>query len=423
MYYQHFGLSGPPFQFTPAPSMLYMSQTHREGVAALEWGLMHESTGFSLLIGESGTGKTTLIASVMARQYPRIHIAYVTNPRLDFEDILRLVLTQLGVEAAGRSKGELLDSLGKMLGQLRPGERVVIMLDEAQGLGDETLEELRLLSNYGRPGENQLQLILAGQPELLRRLMSPALRQFNERIGARSMLTPLDPAESVEYIDYRLRAKGGHADKIFNRRALKYIVAHSGGVPRRINVLCHNSMLLAYSAGAAQVTLAMVREAVADYEDLFNSATAAARAIGSRTRRALLRWLPFNPRKAASAMLVATAAVLLVMIGAFMGRSTGERIQVPAIDTERQALSTGAVESTAADAAVISNPVQDREPAAAVATPVELPVSGLPEAAPGVRPSTAAAKTMHRVVREAKRPARNSDATADEGSDDADSQE
>ena len=145
MYYQHFGLNGPPFQFTPSPAMVYMSQTHREGMAALEWGLMHESSGFSVLAGESGTGKTTLIASLLSRQYQRLHLAYVTNPRLDFPDVLRVILTQLGIEAAGLSKGEMLDALGRFLGALRPAERVAIIFDEAQGLSDDALEEFRLL--------------------------------------------------------------------------------------------------------------------------------------------------------------------------------------------------------------------------------------------------------------------------------------
>lgn len=275
MYYQHFGLNGPPFQFTPSPAMVYMSQTHREGMAALEWGLMHESSGFSVLAGESGTGKTTLIASLLSRQYQRLHLVYITNPRLDFIDVMRLILTQLGVETAGLSKGEMLDALGTFLGALRPAERVAIIFDEAQGLSDEALEELRLLSNYGRPGENQLQLILAGQPELLRRLMAPQLRQFNERIGARTLLVPLDANETLEYIDYRLRSKAGSAAKIFNRKALNYIVAASAGIPRRVNVLCHNAMLLAYAAGAKQVSLKMAKEAVAEYQDLFNAAVKA----------------------------------------------------------------------------------------------------------------------------------------------------
>jgi general secretion pathway protein A len=310
VYYQHFGLSGPPFQFTPSPAMVYMSQTHREGMAALEWGLMHESSGFSVLAGESGTGKTTLIASLLSRQYQRLHLAYVTNPRLDFPDILRLILTQLGIEAAGLSKAEMLDALGRFLGELRPAERVAIIFDEAQGLTDDTLEELRLLSNYGRSGENQLQLILAGQPELLRRLMAPTLRQFNERIGARTLLAPLDASETIEYIDYRLRAKGGTAARIFNRKALQYLVAASAGIPRRVNVLCHNAMLLAYAAGAKQVSLKMAKEAVAEYQDLF----AAAARISSNQPMILRDGFRMSWNRRATAVAAALVSLIIALM-------------------------------------------------------------------------------------------------------------
>ena len=328
MYYQHFGLNGPPFQFTPSPAMVYMSQTHREGMAALEWGLMHESSGFSVLAGESGTGKTTLIASLLSRQYQRLHLAYVTNPRLDFPDVLRLVLTQLGVEAAGFSKGQMLDALGGFLGSLRTAERVAIIFDEAQGLSDEALEDLRLLSNYGRPGENQLQLILAGQPELLRRLMSSSLRQFNERVGARTLLTPLDAGETLEYIDYRLRSKGAAAAKIFKPKALNYIVAASAGIPRRVNVLCHNAMLLAYAEGAKQVTLKMAKSAVAEYQDLFTAAIKASSSENPTPRDGGLTmgWIP-----GITAAAAALAGLLIVI--AFIGSRFGHwSHQVPMVE-------------------------------------------------------------------------------------------
>ncbi len=319
MYYQHFGLNGPPFQFTPSPAMVYMSQTHREGMAALEWGLMHESSGFSVLAGESGTGKTTLIAALLARQYQRLHLAYVTNPRLDFPDVMRLILTQLGVDAPGLSKGQMLDALGRFLGGLRPAERVAIIFDEAQGLSDEALEDLRLLSNYGRPGENQLQLILAGQPELLRRLMAPTLRQFNERIGARTLLVPLDASEALEYIDYRLRAKGGSVAKIFKPKALNYIVAASAGIPRRINVLCHNAMLLAYAEGAKQVTLKMAKAAVAEYQDLFTAAIKASSNENPTPRDRGLR-LGWIPGFTAIAAAVAGLLIAIIAFGPRLGR-------------------------------------------------------------------------------------------------------
>jgi len=318
VYYQHFGLTGPPFQFTPSPAMVYMSQTHREGMAALEWGLMHESSGFSLLAGESGTGKTTLIASLLSRQYQRLHLAYVTNPRLEFPDILRLILTQLGIEAGGLSKAEMLDALGRFLGALRPAERVAIIFDEAQGLSDDALEELRLLSNYGRSGENQLQLILAGQPELLRRLMAPNLRQFNERIGARTLLAPLDQNETTEYIDYRLRSRGGTAAKIFNRKALNYIVGASAGIPRRVNVLCHNAMLLAYAAGVKQVSLKMAKEAVAEYQDLFAAATKVS-SIAHQLPRDGFR-MSWNPGMTAVAAALVSLLIALMVFGSHLGK-------------------------------------------------------------------------------------------------------
>lgn len=326
MYYQHFGLSGPPFQFTPSPAMVYMSQTHREGMAALEWGLMHESSGFSVLAGESGTGKTTLIASLLSRQYQRLHLAYVTNPRLDFPDILGLILTQLGLEAAGLPKAEMLEALGRFLGQLRPAERVAIIFDEAQGLSDDTLEELRLLSNYGRSGENQLQLILAGQPELLRRLMTPALRQFNERIGARTLLAPLDANETQEYLDYRLRSRGGTAARIFQRKALQYVVAASAGIPRRINVLCHNAMLLAYAAGAKQVSLKMAKEAVAEYQDLFATAVKIS-SLRLPVPRDGLR-LSWSPRVTAVAAALVSLFIALMAFGSRLGKS-GHHTPIP----------------------------------------------------------------------------------------------
>ena len=332
MYYQHFGLNGPPFQFTPSPAMVYMSQTHREGMAALEWGLMHESSGFSVLAGESGTGKTTLIASLLSRQYQRLHLAYVTNPRLDFPDVLRVILTQLGIEAAGLTTGEMLDGLGRFLGALRPAERVAIIFDEAQGLSDDALEELRLLSNYGRPGENQLQLILAGQPELLRRLMAPNLRQFNERIGARTLLVPLDASETLEYIDYRLRAKGGSAAKIFKPKALNYIVASSAGVPRRVNVLCHNAMLLAYAEGAHQVTLKMAKAAVAEYQDLFAAAIKASSNENPTPRDG--RWLGWIPGVTAAAAAAAGLLIALMAFGPRLGK-WNHRLPIPEISGAR----------------------------------------------------------------------------------------
>jgi type II secretory pathway predicted ATPase ExeA len=411
VYYQHFGLNGPPFQFTPSPAMVFMSQTHREGMAALEWGLMHESSGFSVLAGESGTGKTTLIASLLSRQYQRLHLAYVTNPRLDFPDILRLILTQLRVEATGLTKAEMLDALGRFLGELRPAERVAIIFDEAQGISDDTLEELRLLSNYGRSGESQLQLILVGQPELLRRLMAPGLRQFNERIGARTLLAPLDASETQEYIDYRLRSKGGTSARIFHRKALRHIVAVSAGIPRRVNVLCHNAMLLAYAAGAKQVSLKMAKEAVAEYQDLF----AAALKISSsqpHIPHAGLR-LSWSSRVTAVAAAVISLFIALVVFGSRPGKS-GHHAPAPE-------------ESNLRDQALVTPPRLPQpeahgglDGAASSTTPITVPDYTAPvdpgEPAAATSPSISSAK--FRTKRAAVRLAKHSSSEDDDESED-----
>jgi hypothetical protein len=148
---------------------------------------------------------------------------------------------------------------------------VVVIIDEAQGLSDETMEQLRLLSNSGRNNEKQLHFVFIGQPELLRRLTNPSLRQLEQRIGAKAVLNPLQRAECHGYIEQRLRAANGSSDRIFKPRALSYLVRHSSGIPRRINVLCHNAMLLAYSGGARVVDKRMVEAAVTEYDSLFSA--------------------------------------------------------------------------------------------------------------------------------------------------------
>src|SRR5690349_14342379 len=227
MYYRHFGLDGAPFRFVPTGRDLYLSRSHREALAALEWGVLYEPSGFTLLIGEAGTGKTTLVKSILARNYSRVRAAYISNPKRGFEGILRDLLRQFSLSAPP-TKLEMSAAFDRFLEQLKPRERIVILIDEAQTLDDESLEELRLFSNSGNTDEKQLNFVLVGQPELIQRLMRRELRQFNDRIGARALLNPLSAAEAHAYLDFRLKAHGGNSDRIFEPAAIDYIVAHSG---------------------------------------------------------------------------------------------------------------------------------------------------------------------------------------------------
>src|SRR5579885_109941 len=268
MYYRHFNLDGPPFQFTPSPSVLYPSKSHQEALAALEWGLLHEPSGLTLLVGEPGTGKTTLISAILARNFERARIAYIGNPRLSFDEIVETIARQFGIAFKSSQRLARLDAIDGFL-EAHARDRVMVIVDEAQALPDHVVDELRLLSNSGPRRQSSLGFVFVGQPELLRRLESPELRQLNERIGARSILTPLRPNEIYEYIEFRLRNQGGRSKDIFAPAALKHIARHCRGIPRRINVLCHNSMLLAFSSDSRRVALEHAQAAVCEYENHF----------------------------------------------------------------------------------------------------------------------------------------------------------
>jgi type II secretory pathway predicted ATPase ExeA len=362
MYYRHFGLDGPPFRFTSSPTAVYLGAAHRECLAALEWGLLHDQCGFMLLLGETGTGKTTLLKSVLARRLPNLQLACVPNPKLSFQEILRVILPQLGVATNERGKLELIQALECAVANRPEGSRTAIIIDEAQNLSDETLEDLRLLANTVGARDRELQIVLMGHPELLDRLSAHHLRQLRERISTKVSLPALSPTESIGYVDYRLKAQNGSA-RIFEPTALKHLVNAAAGIPRRLNVLCHNALLLAYSENKSAVTLEVAREVVADYEGIFPVSKVEELPGLDRVESSIIEYAThaepeIRPRRPMALVAATCAAFAVIGFGSVFVAKTSNwsgqfdrmahRIEAAPVSSEASSQSTGDVKSAAA---------------------------------------------------------------------------
>jgi len=261
MYERFFGLSDAPFRLTPDPRYLFLSRRHADALAHLRLGL--EESGFVCLTGDVGTGKTTLLRAFLAQLGPEIAAAYVFNPALSPLELLRTLNAEFGLRATSASPKKLIDGLNAhLLAQREAGRRCVVVIDEAQALGIEVLEQLRLLSNLETATEKLLRIILVGQPQLRALLLHPELVQLNQRITLRWHIGPLGRAETAAYIRHRLAvASNGQAGRIFTRGALALIHRRSGGVPRLVNMLCHRAMVAGFAAERRTIGRRLVRQA------------------------------------------------------------------------------------------------------------------------------------------------------------------
>jgi general secretion pathway protein A len=268
MYEQFFGLRERPFDLLPNPRFLYLAEGHREARANLRYSLM-EPRGITLITGDAGTGKTTLATAVLTETDSRsVKIVHLTNPTLTREEFYETLTT--GFELGGMpdwSKPKFLSALRDRL----EADRLVnivwaVLLDEAQSLPDELLEEVRLLSNLETPTSKLLSVVLIGQPELASRLNRPDLRQLKQRISLRYHLRPLNLVEAASYIVSRLVTAGGTPVAVFTRDAVKTIYWASGGIPRTISVLCDNAMLAGYAKGQKPVSVRLVEEVCRDLD-------------------------------------------------------------------------------------------------------------------------------------------------------------
>ena len=272
MFLNFFGLREQPFGMTPDPAYLYCGRTHSEALASLSQGIA-DNRGFFALIAQPGMGKTTLLYRLLEELRDSARTALVSQTLCNPREFIEYILLELGVDARGMGLVAMHGKLNEILfGELLAGRRFVLVVDEAQNLDDAVLETVRMLSNFETHNAKLLQIVLAGQPRLAAKLAQPKLTQLRQRIAVLSRLEPFTLEETGLYIEHRLKVAGHSGEAIFDRASIDSIARHSDGIPRNINNLCYNSLLLASKRGLATVTPGIVQEAAAslDMESLIS---------------------------------------------------------------------------------------------------------------------------------------------------------
>jgi general secretion pathway protein A len=262
MYTRFFGFKERPFKLVPNPEYLYLGRGHEEAMAHLNYAVC-QGDGFVLITGEVGTGKTTLCRAFLEGLDDTVKTAYIFNPKLDSLQLLKAINDEFGVDSGPDTVKALIDGLNAFLMEIkREGKSALLLIDEAQNLPHDVLEQVRLLSNLETTRDKLLQIILVGQPELGELLDSPNLRQLRQRIAISCHLTPFDRKETESYIRHRLNIASVKPSVLFTRRAVNAVFDYSGGVARKINILCDRSLLTAYGLDRKTVDHAIVRSAI-----------------------------------------------------------------------------------------------------------------------------------------------------------------
>ncbi len=267
-FYHYFGLNGSPFSIAPDPHYLFLGEKHQEALAHLFYGIGNEG-GFIVLTGEVGTGKTTICRTILQQMPDNTDVAYIVNPRLDANELLQSICDELGLfyDAEERTNKVMLDILTKfLLASHSRGRHALLIIDEAQNLSVDVLEQIRLLTNLETNEKKLLQLVLIGQPELADLLASRELRQLSQRVTARYHLETLNRTETASYIGHRLKV-AGFQGPLFTAAALRSVYRCTGGVPRLINVLCERCMLGAYVTETRHIDAAVVKRADRELKD------------------------------------------------------------------------------------------------------------------------------------------------------------
>jgi len=304
MYEAFYGLRERPFNLTPDPKYLYLSEKHKEAFAHLLYGIKNRS-GFVMITGEIGTGKTTLCRNLLNQLDADTELAFIFNPFLNSIELMKKINQEFGIESQADTVLSLTEELNvHLLHSTAHGKSCVLVIDEAQNLSPQVLEQIRLLSNIETDTQKLLQIILIGQPELAEKLELQELRQLNQRITARYHLKPLNALETLQYIAYRIHVAGGRKRINFTKRAVKQVYKLSGGVPRMINAICDRALLIGYTKEQRVINVRLVRKAAREIRG--EKVTAP-----KNKRFSWRRWLP-APSLAALLLLIFGLAYYLV---------------------------------------------------------------------------------------------------------------
>ncbi len=271
VYLDFFGLSEPPFDITPNPRFLFYSAKHREAFNHLLFGI-RERKGFVQLTGEVGAGKTTLCRAMLEQLDDRYATALILNPVMSAGELLKAVALEFALPVSGLDRLEILGVINQfLLDQVERGKETVLIIDEAQDLTDELLEQVRLLSNLETDNRKLLQIVLLGQPELRDRLNNPRLRQLRQRITVRYHLRPLTRPEMAEYVRHRLHVSGGNGTPCFTWLALWRVFQYSKGIPRLVNALCDKALLAGFVEQQNRIGFRLVNRAIRELEGVITA--------------------------------------------------------------------------------------------------------------------------------------------------------
>lgn len=267
MYLSFYGLKKEPFHTTPDPNFLYLSPTHKEALGAIIYGI-EQRKGFISITGEVGVGKTTIIRAYLERPTTRTQkTIYIFNPVVSFQALLNTIFRSLEVEPKHNDLSEMVNQLHEILiAEYRANSTVVLVIDEAQNMPIETLENLRMLSNLETVADKLIQIVLIGQPELNTLLDEPKLKALKQRIALRATISPLTPKECQAYIEHRVNLASHTGHPLFTKDAMKLLSQQSQGIPRRLNILCDNALITGYGRQRNPATVSEVREIIADLD-------------------------------------------------------------------------------------------------------------------------------------------------------------